>query len=223
MIIGRIVSILQNRIAMALNVWVRFWMRRNRPASDITILSNNCLAGMVYHDFGLPFLSPTINLSMSCDAFLKICHDPRYYLSAPLYEKRLETVTGGANRETQRCPMGILGEGTRGIELSFVHYKSFEEAKQAWERRCARVNWEKVVLIMTDNSGADATTLRDFAALPFEKKVVFVRHPEQLQDAAPVGFHVKGLTPERFELTAFMRWGWGRRYYHQFDFASWLK
>lgn len=38
-------------------------MRRLRlENSDITILSNNCIGGIIYHKLGLRFKSPTINL-----------------------------------------------------------------------------------------------------------------------------------------------------------------
>ena len=36
-----------------------------------TIISRNCVGGIIYHDLGLKFNSPTINLSMSNDDYIK--------------------------------------------------------------------------------------------------------------------------------------------------------
>ena len=37
-------------------------MKRDLRVSDFTIISQNCIGGVFYHDMGLPFQSPTINL-----------------------------------------------------------------------------------------------------------------------------------------------------------------
>ena len=39
--------------------------RKRYKLGDITILSRNCVAGVIYHDLGIQFQSPTINLWMS--------------------------------------------------------------------------------------------------------------------------------------------------------------
>ena len=49
-----------------------------------TIISNNCTAGFIYHDLGLKFLSPTINLTVK-DFPLFISH-LEHYLSCELIE-----------------------------------------------------------------------------------------------------------------------------------------
>ena len=38
------------------------WERSKLKNSDFTIISNTCIAGKIYHDLGLRFLTPTINL-----------------------------------------------------------------------------------------------------------------------------------------------------------------
>ena len=44
-----------------------------------TIISSNCNGGIIYHDLGLPFNSPTINLSMDTDDFIKLVSNLKYY------------------------------------------------------------------------------------------------------------------------------------------------
>ena len=48
---------------------------------DITILSMNCTGGILYHDLGLQFLSPTVNLYMKAEDFIKFCENLKCYLS----------------------------------------------------------------------------------------------------------------------------------------------
>ena len=49
-----------------------------------TIISNNCTAGFIYHDLGLEFRSPTINLTIK-QFPLFIAHLP-HYLNCELME-----------------------------------------------------------------------------------------------------------------------------------------
>ncbi len=44
--------------------------------SKISILSMNCFGGFTYHRFGLPFLSPIINMFASEEDFLKFLKNP---------------------------------------------------------------------------------------------------------------------------------------------------
>ena len=52
--------------------------RRNRirreklKNNDFTIISSECAGGVIYHDLGLRFDSPTINLWFKPDDYLKI-------------------------------------------------------------------------------------------------------------------------------------------------------
>lgn len=49
--------------------WCNVQRRRLRNSSP-TIISNNCCAGFIYHDLGLKFNSPTINLTVKIFRFL---------------------------------------------------------------------------------------------------------------------------------------------------------
>ena len=40
---------------------------------NVTILSMNCTGGILYHELGLPFLSPTINLYIQAEDFIRFC------------------------------------------------------------------------------------------------------------------------------------------------------
>lgn len=43
--------------------WIRrFFRKRKVKNQNVTIIASNCIGGMVYHDLGLKFNSPFINL-----------------------------------------------------------------------------------------------------------------------------------------------------------------
>lgn len=45
----------------------------NNFSPDMTIISNTCLGGRLYHDYHQKFLSPTIDFYMNPDDFVKFC------------------------------------------------------------------------------------------------------------------------------------------------------
>ena len=55
--------------------------RKKIKNSDFTILSNNCIGGIMAHDLGKRFLSPTINLYIKPTDFVKMMENLEYYLS----------------------------------------------------------------------------------------------------------------------------------------------
>ena len=87
--------------------------RRRLKNRDFTILSSNCNGTFMYYDMGLRYLTPTVNLSMSMDDFVKMAGNPKWYMEQEFTE--LEQENG--------YPTGQLGD----IKIYFVHYKTFEE------------------------------------------------------------------------------------------------
>lgn len=106
--------------------------------TDISIVSNNCLAGIVYHDLQLQFLSPTINLFFTYDDFLEYASDIAYYSTQK--PKRV-------NNSEYSYPVGEIQKGKRRIVIHFLHYNSFEEAAEKWVERGKRINYNKLYVI----------------------------------------------------------------------------
>ena len=142
-------------------------IKKKIKANNITILSNNCTAGVIYHLLGMKFYSPTINLYISPDDFVAFLENIDKYLSKEMVES------------VSDCgyPVGKLGD----ITIHFKHYSSFEEAKAKWEERAKRINKGNIVAIMTDRITAttkypyrcDDNTIVKFDNIPILKKVVF--------------------------------------------------
>ena len=133
---------------------------------DFSILTNHCMGGIIYHDLGLKFLSPTINLKILPDDFIRFLEDMDRYLSIPLKE---------VTDSELPYPVGALGD----ITVYFVHYHSFAEANAAWEKRKQRINKNNLRIMMTTRDGCSPDTLTRFEALPYEHKVFFSNEPHK--------------------------------------------
>ena len=131
--------------------------------SKLSILSMNCFGGLVYHRFGLPFLTPTINMLTSDKGFLNFLKNPVDNVG-----KELNLVRTAVN-ETLKIEYPVFEIG--GTEWDMNHYSDFELAKQKWRERSARINWDNLLVVMfTDRF----KFLKKFDKLPFAKKVCFV-------------------------------------------------
>lgn len=135
--------------------------------SGISMISQNCIGGVLMHEYNMKFLCPTINCYMSMPDFVSFCENLPSNLKVDLREKKDET--------DHAFPVARVGE----LELIAVHYKTFDEFQNAWNRRRQRVNLNKILLIMTDRDGFTEDLLPRIAKLPYEK-VLFshVDYPE---------------------------------------------
>lgn len=140
----------------------RFFQRNRLQNRNFTILAPTCIAGVIYHELGEQFNSPTINLWMYDKDFLKFVHNLKDYLS---YE--LEFVHG-----IDKTPTAYCGD----ILIHFNHYASDEEAREKWEERKKRVNYDNLFIIMADQPDGGVITHEDMLSLkdiPCRGKVVF--------------------------------------------------
>jgi len=114
--------------------------RRRLHNRDFTILSSNCIAGVIYNRLGLQFLSPTINMFFTQPDFVEFCLNLDYYLCQPLQFEKSDLP----------YPVAVL-KGTADIPtitLNFNHYKTEKEAEEKWESRKARINRDNLYIIL---------------------------------------------------------------------------
>ena len=100
---------------------------------NFSIICNNCFGGMLYHDLGLKFLSPTVNLYFDMGDYIEFLENLGFYLNC-------ELTNAGSKEE-------IIGLLNNKIKLHGVHYSSFDELKQKWEERRHRVNYDNLYII----------------------------------------------------------------------------
>lgn len=106
--------------------------------NPVTILSDDCWGGYVYHRLKLPFTSPLINIYWDKDQFAYFMRKPKFYL-----DTELQMVSEGDIRKGL-TPVASLGRGNDKVLLNFVHSLTFEDAKKQWERRITRINWDNI-------------------------------------------------------------------------------
>ena len=143
-------------------------LQRSRPS----IFASNCIGGFFSNTLGLPFRSPFVNLWLPSDDFFKFMREPRSYLEKSLTYKG-KTFD---SRKTFEFPVAMLGD----ITLYMMHYKTFEESVEAWEKRKQRINWDNLLVMMLTS---DKKILEQFDALPYTKKICFVAFKSELPSA----------------------------------------
>ena len=149
----------------------RAYDRRAIKDRSFTIISNNCWAGKVYQYLDMPYLSPTVGLYFFADDYIRFVSDLRRYLSTELeFISVEESKHAGILREQkqERVPIGKLDD----VELIFLHYKSREEAREKWDRRKARVNYDDLILKFSRMNGCTEEHMAAFSAIPYERKIL---------------------------------------------------
>jgi len=209
-----------NRIARRWNNLIRELfllprMRRRLKNKDVTILANNCNGGFIYHDLGLRFCSPTINMFFYNDHFFAFLEDLDYYLGQELRLAEHPLYTG----IEKDYPICELGEGKKRIELHFLHYDSFEDAKNCWDKRKARMNKDNMFAIFSFFDIEDEEWLKRFDRIPIKNKVAFIERPLPQYKYA---FYIKGYEKTGLGLLNEYENLWGCRKYDQFDYVNWF-
>lgn len=181
---------------------------------DFSLITNNCLGGIISHDLQLPFNSPTVNLFMKGNSFILFCEHLDEYLSVePLESKELST----------DYPVGILPSEYGDIQLHFMHEPSFEVAKQNWLRRRERVHPDKVVVI-AHLPWPTKDVAERFEKLPFSRKCLICAGKKRAHTSSCIAFP-KPFFYHRFHEGKTLEYGpvAVRRYYaRMFDYVTFL-
>lgn len=178
--------------------------RLNNP--NPTVFASNCNGGVMTHDLGLQFRSPTVNLYIRPKEYVRFLGNLQHYL----YEARFVAGQGAD------YPVGILDD----IRVDFVHYQSFDEAVAKWNSRLERIDLDNAFYVMTERDGCTHDDLVAFDKLPYRNKVVFVSKPMPGIASAfyDPSFPVTG--GEVDVLSNYVSRLSGRRYLDAFDYVS---
>lgn len=192
-------------------MWERQKYLKRRKAGlknyDFTIISSNCNGAFVYHDLAMPYLTPTVNLTIGMNDFVKMVRNLRWYMRQEIVE--LE--------ENYEYPAGLLDD----IRINFLHYKSFEEGIRKWEERKRRINWNNLFIFGTARGDCTYDTIRNFDQLPYENKVIFTnRQYPEFQSA----YYIRGFDKQKEIgiLVEYKKQLLVRRYLDDFDYVDFL-
>ncbi len=149
----------------------RMWGHIVLQKDSVTIISNNCIGGVLCHDFGLRFCSPFVNTNISMEHYLQICRHLKAYMQVKLQQVEV-------TKEVQDYFYKNLGNGrvdfpVGKLELSgespvlifFQHYSTFEQGLEAWERRKERINYDNLFFIVATDLMNNQNECEDFANL----------------------------------------------------------
>ena len=140
---------------------------------NFTIISRDCVGGLIYHQYGTKFLSPTINLYIKLNEFNYFC----LYLEEYIRGKMIEI-----SEEEKNFPIGLLipkSNKLPKIRIYFMHYNSFEEAIKKWNERKERINWNNIYIVNNCTTKDSMKLLNkqivdDFNKIKY-KKMIFVK------------------------------------------------
>lgn len=154
-------KIQRNRINMEL--------RKSLINKDFSLFSNNCVGGVISHELGLQFKSPTVNLWMNDSDYIKFLKNIKSYLSQNITEIKIN----------KPYPVGMLGD----ITLYFQHYVSINEAKKKWEERIGRINWDNLFVMFVTLSDKRNEAIDGFLSLEYQNKAVLslIEHPDDTE------------------------------------------
>ena len=108
---------------------------------DFTLIARDCVGGVLYHQLKLKFLSPTINLFFEPEDFNLFCLHLKDYLDLEVAELK---------NSGQPYPVGLLSPKNKPpIKIHFMHYDNFKEAKEKWNERKKRINWDNIFVLST--------------------------------------------------------------------------
>lgn len=153
--------------------------RKELNNTNFTIISNNCWGGMIYESYDLPKQSPTVGVFFMADDYIKFLTDLKGYLQGelrfikPEQSKWKHMPQVAQDNRFGSYPIGSLSNGKEDVEIFFLHAHSQQDAKAKWERRCERINWDRMLLKFNDQNGCTAEHVAAYMALPYPKQIVF--------------------------------------------------
>ena len=136
--------------------------------SDLTIISNTCIGGRLYHDYGKKFLSPTIDFYMEPESFTRFCLNLKYYMNCEI--KPLPDLKYDYLNNFYACDIG-------GLIALFGHTNdSYEKIITKWNERKKRINYDNIVVICTDRNvlvepftRCSEDVVKEFGKIPYKK------------------------------------------------------
>lgn len=164
--------------------WLLANHRRKRlNNTDFSIISNNCWGGAVYRRYGLPYRSPTVGIYFFAEEYIKLLSDLENNIHLPLkiIDAKESKYYGELHRKGQDdFLVGILGDK---VEIVLMHYHDRADAIEKWNRRVDRINFENLIIKMSEMNLCTEDHLRAFNGLEFKKKVLFTaKHHDGLNN-----------------------------------------
>lgn len=170
-----------------------------------TILCSTCIGGMISHNLGLQFMSPTVNLWLTPSDFVKFVSNLNKYLTADF--RFIES-------SQYDYPVGRLED----ITIYFQHYINKEEAERKWSERKKRIDLKNLYII-TDDKRLSDEEIECLLSVPCKRLIIFTNEPERGKNFFCLGCY-KGL--EEIGLYSVRDLYGFAPFEKEFQYAAWL-
>lgn len=182
-------------------------LRKKLKNKNVSIICSNCIGGIIYHRLGMQFLSPTINLYINQSDFIKFAINLKEYLQESLIFIETE----------HSFPVAKLGD----ITIHFNHYKSEADARDSWEKRKKRINYQNLFVIMYDKDGVSKEDLRKLKNINC-KGICVISNSEYSDLSYVVKIPVNMSDPKQRYRLDFNEYTGIRRFEKYFDYVEWF-
>lgn len=213
---------IKNKMFVEMNPWFRNHViipknkARSKGITDVTLLCNNCLGGVIFHELGMKFFSPTINLWMYPSDFIKYCSNIHHYSNCQL--KFVDFHKYFPYDNSEECPVALLDD----IIVFFQHYKTEKEAREKWIERTKRINYDNIRCLLSERDGCTYEDLKAFSKLPYPKAALVHQPVWELPNCHYIkGFEQSGGVGNLMEFKKNQYFGF--KYFDDFDFVKFLK
>lgn len=128
-------------------------MRSRLKNTSMTFLAPSCIGGILFHDLGLQFRSPTVNLMMFQPDFVKLVTRWDEYSS---YDFQFYD-----DPQFKDIPCARLND----ITIHFTHYKTPEEAVSKWRERESRMDWDNTFIFCSDKDSISREEIEELGKM----------------------------------------------------------
>ncbi len=183
--------------------------------NPVSIISSNCIGGVILHELGTKFNTPTINLYFEPHSYLKFIESLKYYCSLRIMEEIPFDIE-------HNYPRGML-DGD--VIIHFLHYNTFEEACNKWMERCQRINFENLYFILAERDGLSYEQIKKFDLLELSGKKILLTCNEYktVKNSYNFGEQCKDpLTGQLIDLCQYTGKFTGKRYIDKFNYIDFL-
>lgn len=134
--------------------------RKKLKNKHFSLFTPNCIGGYLYHQLGLPFISPTINMMIYSEHFKKMMLNLEHYMHL--------TPIVTSDPKCPNVPCGLIDD----VIIHFTHYDSSEEGIKAWEKRKKRIDYNNIYVVLPD-IGLTKQDIEDLQNVKCKKIVIF--------------------------------------------------
>lgn len=131
------------------------------------------MGGVCYEYFNLPKNSPTVGSYFFADDYIKLIKNLKHYLTKDIKViSAKDSVHFEILKEINQLdiPIGQLDD----VEVVLLHYKNSDIARDKWNRRIERINWNNLIIKFSYMSKCTDRHIVEFQKIKGVKKFCFV-------------------------------------------------